>query len=164
MLCCVDCIERFIKYLNKNAYIQVALHSTSFCVSAKEAFFLILRNAGRFLTLGSIGHIFQLLGKGIISISSTYFGYLIITHPSKWENQIHSPVFPTIVFLLISFLIAEVFMSVYGMACDTILHCFLVDEEICKRNGRNPMHSPETLKDFLDSERKNDDNKGCCRC
>ena len=166
MMCYVDCFERFIKFLNKNAYIQVALHSTSFCVSAREAFYLILRNAGRFLALGSIGYVFQMLGKGVISISATYFGYLIITHPSKWNDEIHSPVFPTIVFLLISFLIAEVFMSVYGMACDTILQCYLCDEEICRRNGRGAIHAPEILKDFVESEKKNGDEakKGCCCC
>lgn len=164
LLCYVTCFERFIKFLNKNAYIQVALHSTNFCTSAKEAFYLIVRNAGRFLTLGSIGHIFQLLGKGIISIFSTYFGYLIITHASEWKDSIHSPVFPTIVFLLISFLIAEIFMSVYGIACDAILHCFLADEEICKRNGRGAMHAPEVLKGFLDDERKKEQKGGCCGC
>lgn len=165
MMCYVSCFERFIKFLNKNAYIQVALHSTNFCTSAREAFFLILRNAGRFLTLGSIGHVFQLLGKGIISIGSTYAGYLIVTHAEKWSDRIHSPVFPTIIFLLISFLIAEIFMSVYGIACDAILHCFLADEEICRRNGRGPLHAPETLKDFLDDERKKEnDDDGCCKC
>lgn len=164
LMCYVNCFERFIKFLNKNAYIQIALHSTSFCTSAAEAFYLILRNAGRFLTVGSIGHIFQMLGKGIISIISTYAGYMIITHADKWADQIHSPVFPTIVFLMISFLIAEIFMSVYGMACDTILHCFLCDEEICARQGRGPMHSPDVLKDFMDKERKEEDKKGCCRC
>lgn len=56
--CYVNCFERFIKFLNKNAYIQTALMSTSFCESARNAFFLILRNGGRFLALGSIGHIF----------------------------------------------------------------------------------------------------------
>jgi solute carrier family 44 (choline transporter-like protein), member 2/4/5 len=164
LMCYVNCFERFIKFLNKNAYIQVALHSTSFCTSAREAFFLILRNAGRFLALGSIGHVFQLLGKGIISISSTYFGYLIITHAAEWKDELHSPIFPTIVFLLISFLIAEIFMSVYGMACDVILYCFLVDEEICKRSGRGPIHAPELLKDFLDDERKKEDKKSDCCC
>lgn len=165
VMCYVNCFERFIKFLNKNAYIQVALHSTSFCTSAAEAFYLILRNAGRFLTVGSIGHVFQMLGKGIISIISTYAGYMIVTHASKWADQIHSPVFPTIIFLLISFLIAEIFMSVYGMACDTILHCFLCDEEICAKAGRGPIHSPEILKDFMDKERKNkDDEKSCCCC
>jgi hypothetical protein len=164
LMCYVNCFERFVKFLNKNAYIQIALHSTSFCTSAAEAFYLILRNAGRFLTVGSIGHIFQMLGKGIISIISTYAGYMIITHADKWADRIHSPVFPTIVFLMISFLIAEIFMSVYGMACDTILHCFLCDEEISGRQGRGPMHSPEILKDFIDKERKKEDKKGCCSC
>ena len=32
-----------MRFLNKNAYIQTAIFGSSFCTSAKEAFFLILR-------------------------------------------------------------------------------------------------------------------------
>jgi hypothetical protein len=46
--CILWCFEKFIKYLNKNAYIQVALLGTNFCTSAKVAFSLILRNFARF--------------------------------------------------------------------------------------------------------------------
>ena len=39
----------------RNAYIQIALMGTNFCVSAKKAFFLILRNAFRFGTVAILG-------------------------------------------------------------------------------------------------------------
>jgi hypothetical protein len=45
-------------------------------------------------------------------------------------------------------------MSVYGMAADTILQCFLVDEEISRKSGGAAQHCPDTLKDFLDTHTK----------
>merc|ERR1712008_131103 len=51
LLCCCQCclwfFEKVLRFLNKNAYIQTAIFGTSFCTSAREAFFLILRNAKR---------------------------------------------------------------------------------------------------------------------
>merc|ERR1712146_519946 len=41
-------LEKCIKFLNKNAYIQIALLGKPFCTSARAAFWLILRNAARF--------------------------------------------------------------------------------------------------------------------
>jgi len=40
--CCLACFERFIQFLNKQAYIQVALTNSSFCSSAWKAFVIIL--------------------------------------------------------------------------------------------------------------------------
>ena len=48
--CCVTCFEKFIKFLNKNAYIQIALLGKKFCYAAKDAFWLIFRNALRIAT------------------------------------------------------------------------------------------------------------------
>lgn len=41
--CCFFCLEKCMRFLNKNAYIQTAIFGSSFCTSAREAFFLILR-------------------------------------------------------------------------------------------------------------------------
>jgi hypothetical protein len=45
-------------------------------------------------------------------------------------------------------------MSIYGMACDTILQCFCVDEETQKAKGRDPKHCPEPLRDLFDKIEK----------
>ncbi|XP_034558102.1 choline transporter-like protein 5-A isoform X2 [Notolabrus celidotus] len=44
--CCFWCLERFIRYLNRNAYIMVAIYGKNLCTSAREAFFLLMRNMG----------------------------------------------------------------------------------------------------------------------
>ncbi|GFR78489.1 choline transporter-like protein 2 [Elysia marginata] len=45
--CCFWCLEKFLKFLNKNAYIMIAIHGKNFCFSAKDAFMLIMRNIVR---------------------------------------------------------------------------------------------------------------------
>uniref|UniRef100_A0A4W4GMD3 Choline transporter-like protein n=1 Tax=Electrophorus electricus TaxID=8005 RepID=A0A4W4GMD3_ELEEL len=42
--CCFWCLEKFIKFLNRNAYIMIAIYGKNFCVSAKNAFLLLMRN------------------------------------------------------------------------------------------------------------------------
>ncbi|GCC43816.1 hypothetical protein chiPu_0027719, partial [Chiloscyllium punctatum] len=45
--CCFWCLEKFIKFLNRNAYIMIAVYGKNFCVSAKNAFKLLMRNVVR---------------------------------------------------------------------------------------------------------------------
>lgn len=40
-------------------------------------------------------------------------------------------------------------MSVYGMAVDTILQCFCLDEELNKTKGRDAQNAPGPLRDFM---------------
>ena len=52
--CCFWCLEKFIKFINRNAYILTAINGTNFCSSAKEAFSLILRNCVRVVVLDKV--------------------------------------------------------------------------------------------------------------
>ena len=36
--CCLWCLEKFMRFINRNAYIVCAIKSTNFCSSAKTAF------------------------------------------------------------------------------------------------------------------------------
>ena len=45
--CCLYCLERFMRFINRNAYIMCAVKSTNFCVSARDAFSLLMRNIVR---------------------------------------------------------------------------------------------------------------------
>lgn len=104
------------------------------------------------------------MGKWLIALLATFFGYIIITRSDPYQDELHSPVLPTVVFLFLAYVIAALFMSVYSMACDTILHCFLADEEMCKSQERQPAHAPGPLLDFMNRERdeKNPNKNSCC--
>ncbi len=45
--CCLWCLEKFMRFINRNAYIMCAMKSTNFCTSALEAFNLLMRNIMR---------------------------------------------------------------------------------------------------------------------
>ena len=68
--------------------------------------------------------------------------------------RIFSPFLPLLFCFVVSYFIAELFMNVYGMAIDTVLQCSIVDEDICKREGKPPQYCPEPLKDFYKSIEK----------
>lgn len=43
--CLIRYFEKFIRFLNSNAYIMIALTGQNFCSAAYDAFYLIFRNA-----------------------------------------------------------------------------------------------------------------------
>ena len=61
--CCMWCLEKVMKFMNKNAYIQTAIYGYSFCKAARCAFFLILRNILRVGAVNIVGDFVLLLGK-----------------------------------------------------------------------------------------------------
>lgn len=58
LLCCLKCffwcLESFLQFLNKNAYIMCAVHGSNFCTSAKDAFNLLMRNFLRVFALDKV--------------------------------------------------------------------------------------------------------------
>jgi len=124
--CCIWCFEKFVQFLNKNAYIQVALMGTPFCTSAKTAFFIILRNILRFGTFGVLGSIIHFIGFAFIMVTTTVLGYFILQalHPDI------SPVLPVLSYFAVSYLIAKLYMNVFGLTMDTVLQCFIAAEEM----------------------------------
>ena len=153
--CCLNCCHRFIKFLNKNAYAQVALTSKNFCTSAINAFTLILRNAATFAITSGLGTIFIFLGKLTITVCNTFVCYEIMIHWANINDYINSPVGPVIVLVLESYLISAIFMSIFNIACSTLLQCFLTDVEISKGKGHDEAQlRPKEMDDLVEALKK----------
>ena len=131
----------------------MAITSKNFCTSARLAFSLVVRNAGRFSMTNSIGGMLIFLGRLLIAVLSGWIGYLIIMN-SDLKDEVYSPVFPVIVVVIISVLLSVIFLSVFSFSATTILHCFLIDEEV----GGN--RHPESLNEFLEVNDKINTNRG----
>lgn len=52
--CCFWILEKFLKYMNKNAYIMCAIHGKGLIRSAKDAFDLLVRNLVRVVVLNKV--------------------------------------------------------------------------------------------------------------
>jgi len=152
--CYLACFERFIKFLNKNAYIQIALTGKNFCFAAKDGFMLALGNPLRYSVLYGIAGIFVLFGKVCIAALTGLAAFLVITRWEKFSAQLYSPIIPILIVLVFAYAVGNVFLTVYGMAAETILACFVLDEEINKKKNAPPRHCPESLKSFLDMHAK----------
>ena len=124
--CLIWCFEKCIKFLNKNAYIQIALMGTNFCTSAKKAFFLILRNALRFGTVAILGSMIHVIGIMFITAGTAVLGYFTLSglHPAM------APAVPMIIYIILGYVVGRLFTSIFELAVDTTLQCFLCCEEM----------------------------------
>jgi len=137
--CCLDCFHRFVKFINENAYIQVALTGQNFCTSAMQAFILALKNATSFFITNGIGNFIYFLGKTTISLTNTAIGYLLITYIPDFEEDIDSPMPFLMLIYIMSYMMATTFMEVYAGVSLAILQCLYADIDICNQLGKVPM-------------------------
>ena len=79
--------------------------------------------------------IFLLLGKAVIAGGATVVGYLCVEYWLEKDVDINNSFVPLIIFFIVAYVIATVFLSIYAMGADTILQCFLLDEELNKGAG-----------------------------
>lgn len=143
--CCFWCLETCMKFINKNAYIQTAIFSTSFCKSCRESFALIFRNAARVAAITYVSAAVLIVGKLFISAVVTIVGYYIIVE--NLNDELYSVAGPVVVIFLISYWISDMFMDVLDMGIMTVLHCFIADEEMFNGQER---YSEKGLKDYVD--------------
>jgi len=142
--CILKCLDACIKFINKNAYIQVALHNRAFCTAAKESFFLMARNAARFNAVQWTGAILLFIGKLLICTSCAFLTVVLVKAQYPLNEQ---PLIPAIIVGIFAYMIASVFLAVFDFSALTILHCFSLDEE--QGGSRN---TPDGLRKFLDMD------------
>ena len=150
MRCVLWCLDKYVKFITKNAYIQIALHSESFCTSAWNSFWLILRHAGRFGAAEMIGFIMMILGKATIMGSSAWITmvYIKFAYP-----HVQQPIVPAAIIAAVGYLVGSLFLSVFSFSCTAILHSFLLDED----TGGSTL-TPDSLKNFINfNDEKNAD-------
>ncbi len=115
--CCLDCFDRFVRYINRNAYIYMALSGENFCSSALNSFILILKNSAKFAFVEGIADVFMFLAKFFISISTTMLSWLLMGLMVEYE----SPFLPLFVVFLLSYMIASIFIAIFDVSANTIL-------------------------------------------
>jgi hypothetical protein len=108
--CCLKCLERFLDFVNKNAYIQTAIEGTNFCSSAYNGFTLLLRNALRLAAIAGISTVFLAIGKVFVAALTGFISALIIMG-GDIQNITSAPVFSVTVIVLIAFAVASAFMD-----------------------------------------------------
>ncbi|XP_023373779.1 choline transporter-like protein 2 isoform X1 [Otolemur garnettii] len=151
--CCFWCLEKFIKFLNRNAYIMIAIYGTNFCTSARNAFFLLMRNIIRVAVLDKVTDFLFLLGKLLIVGSVGILAFFFFTHRIRIVQDTAPPLnyywVPILTVIIGSYMIAHGFFSVYGMCVDTLFLCFCEDLERNDGSQERPYFMSPELRDIL---------------
>uniref|UniRef100_A0A4X2L5A1 Choline transporter-like protein n=1 Tax=Vombatus ursinus TaxID=29139 RepID=A0A4X2L5A1_VOMUR len=123
--CCFWCLEKVLKFINRNAYIMIAIYGENFCTAARNAFTLIMRNVVRVAVLDKVTEFLLCMGKLLISTSMGILGFLFFTK----KLPVTPPTLnyywvPLLMIIFGSYLIAHGFFSVFAMCVDTLFLCF----------------------------------------
>lgn len=160
--CCFWCLEKFVKFLNRNAYIMIAIYGKNFCVSAKNAFSLLMRNIIRVVVLDKVTDLLLFFGKllvvgGVGVLAFFFFSGRIPLPGSTFNSQtLNYYWMPIITVVFGSFIIAHGFFSVYNMCVDTLFLCFLEDLERNDGSAQKPYFMSKNLMKILNKKNKKD--------
>ncbi|GLH00597.1 CTL-like protein 2, partial [Gryllus bimaculatus] len=164
LMCCCKCffmcLESFIKFINRNAYIMCAIHGKNFCRSSRDGFNLVMRNIIRVLVLDKVTDFLLLLGKLLITVGVVAVAFLIFDNDVHYDGDEDIEEYayylvPIFIVAISTYFVACVFFSVYAMAIDTIFLCFLEDLE---RNDGSPARPYYMSKKLLEILGKKNDN------
>ncbi|KAJ2938220.1 hypothetical protein O0L34_g17557 [Tuta absoluta] len=131
-ICCFYCLERFIRYLNHNAYTVITIERVHFCKAAAKAFSVIVNNALQVATINSIGDFILFLGKCIVTAVTGIIGLLLL----KRNSDLHFYAVPTLAICVFSFFIAHCILSLYEMVVDSLFLCVCEDRNLNGDDGK----------------------------
>lgn len=135
-------MDKCVKFITKNAYIQIVCTCDSFCRAAWNSFALIIKNADRFGAGLSIGTVFNFFGIGCIVALNAGAGYLFMTNYSS-VVQIDDPIPPTVALGIVSGVIGAMFLSIFSYSTDAIMQAFLLDESLRFQGNNRPAYMTE---------------------
>ncbi|KAL3320350.1 hypothetical protein Ciccas_000962 [Cichlidogyrus casuarinus] len=169
--CCFWCLEKIMRFINKNAYIVTAMLGKSFCPAAANAFFLILRNCLRLAVVDNVTGFVLFVGKVTITAGITALSFYFFSGQIPWirdvfEAKMTYVYVPIIICAVGTFVIASIFFSVMAFAVDTLFICVMEDLERNDGTEEKPYYMSQDVMKVLGSKNKfkDTDRDGCCAC
>ena len=166
-------IEKIVKFMNKNAYIMIAIHGGNFLMSSSRGFMIVLENILIVGTTNTISDVVLFLGKILLTVVSSVICYLIIDLNNMYLffnpvlPAIEYGIIPSLVCAVITFIITTLFMNLYDTAIDTILLCVSYELWINPGECKGPYFMTSRLRKIYLGKLKMDrigDFSSCCSC
>ncbi|XP_065191270.1 choline transporter-like protein 4 [Sycon ciliatum] len=158
LACFFWCLEKILKFINKNAYILIAIYGYNFCKAARKAFNLILRNIVRVVVLNKITAFILFLGKLLITGITGVIAFYVFDH-LRTKEGLNYYLIPIIFLCIVAFITAHGFLNVFDMAIDTIFLCVLEDLERNDGSPNKPYYMSSGLKNALSVKNKPDSDQ-----
>lgn len=150
--------NKIVNTITKHAYIQVAIYGTGFMESSRNAISLLKNHTAQILILDWIVDWVLFCGKVCVAGITCYCAYwMSLIIPSSTGKVEPTSNFSLILLALIfftSFRIASLFLNIYEIATDTIIHCYLIDEQLCNTDPSRRMYCSTELLGLMEFERQ----------
>jgi len=134
--CLLWCLECCLDKINGNALIWVAIYGDAFCPAVCGSFKLIWENLVRVAAISFFSAMVTMLGKVLIPLLTMAVCGAALLYAEPFKSELSSPMLPLVVVFIIAFGVAQMFLTVYDTAIDTIFLCFLLDEKHNKADGQ----------------------------
>lgn len=82
-----------------------------------------------------VGTAMSFIGNAFVSFLNAIIFYLMVTY-SSYGTQIQMPYLIMVIAFLVGWVISMVFIYVFTAAMDTIVVCFILDEQVQKAQGK----------------------------
>jgi len=125
--CLLGCIQGIVQYINKFAYIYVAMHGHSFCKAARECFELISRNFFSAVIMDTIAGFVLFIGKVLFTAVCTIITIAFLDVKDRPLTAV-----TLALTVVIAFSILHIVSHVIGVGVDTVFICYLEDIELNK--------------------------------
>ena len=160
--CCLWCLEKFLKFINRNAYIMVAIYGRNFCMSARDALKLLLANPLRALVLDRVTDFVLLIGRLLITAAVGVLGFYFFSRSFTIDSsvkkylapELHYYWVPLIAVIIAAYFIAKTFLTVFEMAVDTVFLCAMKDLDIHDGSAEKPYYMSTKLLKILSVKNK----------
>eukprot|EP01048_Picozoa_sp_COSAG05_P034383 COSAG05_NODE_14343_length_399_cov_1.376667_1_plen_133_part_11 len=116
LIFCVGCIEKFVRFLGKLAFIECAIYGGNFCTGIYKASKRLLKNIVRFSFLSVFAHIMIFLGKCGVVGCTILICNMIINSERDPEQDYDLPYAPLCLCGFAAALTVTLVMSVYETA------------------------------------------------
>ncbi|XP_047737177.1 choline transporter-like protein 2 isoform X1 [Hyalella azteca] len=156
--CCLYCLEKFLKFVNRNAYVYCAIYGKNFCASARSSFSLLMRNIARVVVLDKVTDFLLFIGKMVVTGGVGIVAYFVFSGGIQGiRSEIpHTNYYltPVILITIVTYFISSAFFSVYEIGVDTLFLCFLEDSERNDGSEQKPYFMSKDLMKILHKENK----------
>lgn len=133
-LCCLWCLEKCLKFLNKNAYIEIAIFGYNFCTAARRAFMTLVKNLARVVVLNFVTGFMMFVLKLLVVALAAIVAYYWIQQDDNLKHDLNY--WGVLVFFIgiVAYFVANVVLDIYDMTIDTLFLCFA--EDCAHNNGK----------------------------
>jgi len=143
--CCCWCFEKFMKYVNRNAYILIAIHGYNFFSGCTHAFGLLIRNCINVAIINWVGDFTLFLGRVFVTAIVTAVSCFCFAQ----MDDVTFYVVPGFIVAVMAFFASDAFTELFEMGIDSMFLCYMEDIERNDKSAGHKLYGPEDLVEHI---------------